>query len=318
MPRSSAPPSGSPGSSRTARPSRSANGRRSASAAPVNLRWLRSASRRPTAGSDVSQLRTRAVYDEASDTLDPQRYEDLDHERRHRRCPCGPWRAWAPELGAKGQACFVVPPRPPGSRWGRSSRRWESGRRTPPSRAARRDAARHCLLGGRRSSTSACEGKAGGSRPGQAAMATFEASRPPWPAQARRDPPGGLLSTPSSNARTAHFRAGIVQHPGDRISARRHEGPGSTPPGCSTSGRLDGHERKAYTATEGSMSKLYAARRPSGVTDQASRSSVATGTSAEYPVERLAPGRQIYTTSEGTSEIPRLITPGQSLGCDIR
>ncbi len=35
------------------------------------------------AGSDVSSLRTRAVYDEAKDEWVHQRHQDVDHQRRH-------------------------------------------------------------------------------------------------------------------------------------------------------------------------------------------------------------------------------------------
>ena len=39
----------------------------------------------PDAGSDVSSLRTRAVYDEADRRVGAQRHEGVDHERRHRQ-----------------------------------------------------------------------------------------------------------------------------------------------------------------------------------------------------------------------------------------
>ena len=45
------------------------------------------ASSEPDAGSDVSALRTRAVYDEATDEWVLRRGQDLDHQRWHRRRP---------------------------------------------------------------------------------------------------------------------------------------------------------------------------------------------------------------------------------------
>ena len=84
------------------------------------------------AGSDVSSLRTRAVYDEAKDEW-----------------VINGTKTWItnggiadihvvvasvdPELGSRGQASFIVPPEHPGSvARGRSSRRWGSAPRTPP------------------------------------------------------------------------------------------------------------------------------------------------------------------------------------------
>ena len=64
----------------------------------------------PDAGSDVSSLRTRAVYDEANDEWVHQRHEGVDHQRWHRRRARGGRRGRARRSRVVGQASFIVPP----------------------------------------------------------------------------------------------------------------------------------------------------------------------------------------------------------------
>src|SRR5919197_1530923 len=139
----------------------------------------------PDAGSDVSSLRTRAVYDEAKDewVLNGQK-------------------AWATnggiagvhvvvasvdrELGARGQAAFVIPPGTPGLTMG--AKVLKHGLRASHTADVFLDDVRvpgSCLLGGKEKLDERLarvrEGKPGNS---QAAMQTFEASRPTVGAQA--------------------------------------------------------------------------------------------------------------------------------------
>src|SRR3954465_12433686 len=134
----------------------------------------------PDAGSDVSSLRTGAKYDEAKDewVLNGQK-------------------AWAtnggianvhvvvasvdPELKARGQASFVVPPGTPGLRQGQKSKKPGAGG-GPPAGVGLEDCRipGSCLLGGKDKLDArlarAREGRTGGR--GQAAVGTVEASRP--------------------------------------------------------------------------------------------------------------------------------------------
>src|SRR6516165_535960 len=140
----------------------------------------------PDAGSDVGAIRTRAVYDEAS----------------------GDWvingvKTWAtnggianvhvvvasvdPSLGSRGQASFIVPPGTPGLRMGQKFRK--HGIRASHTAEVILDDVRvpgRCLVGGKDKLDERLarvrEGKSGGRS--QAAMATFESSRPAVGAQA--------------------------------------------------------------------------------------------------------------------------------------
>src|SRR5919199_2532987 len=139
----------------------------------------------PDAGSDVSSLRTRARYDGAKDewVLNGQK-------------------AWAtnggianvhvvvasvePELGARGQAAFVVPPGTPGLSMGTKVRK--HGLRAPHTADVFLDDCRipgRCLLGGKEKlDERLARAREGGSAKRQAAMQTFEATRPSVGAQA--------------------------------------------------------------------------------------------------------------------------------------
>src|SRR4029079_13723528 len=139
----------------------------------------------PDAGSDVSSLRTRAPYDEASDegVLNGQK-------------------AWAtnggiasvhvivasvdPELGARGQAAVIVPPGTKGLEMGTKLRK--HGLRASHTADLFLDDCRipgACLLGGKeRLDDRLARSRAGTQAKRQAAMQTFEVSRPTVGAQA--------------------------------------------------------------------------------------------------------------------------------------
>lgn len=153
---------------------------------PDDVKVAAFCSSEPDAGSDVSALRTRAVYDEAKDEW-----------------VLNGTKTWAtnggiaavhvvvatvdPELGARGQASFVVPPGTPGLSQGQKFKK--HGIRASHTAEVVLDGVRvpgHCLLGGKAKLDErlarAREGvKKGGKN---AAMATFEASRPAVGAQA--------------------------------------------------------------------------------------------------------------------------------------
>src|SRR3954462_8146554 len=139
----------------------------------------------PDAGSDVSSLRTRARYDEAS----------------------GEWvlngqKAWAtnggianvhvviasvdPELGSRGQAGFVIPPGTPGLAMGTKVKK--HGLRASHTADVFLDdccVPGSCLLGGKEKlDERLARAREGGSGKRQAAMQTFEATRPTVGAQA--------------------------------------------------------------------------------------------------------------------------------------
>src|SRR3954467_5096400 len=139
----------------------------------------------PDAGSDVSSLRTRAKYDEAKDewVLNGQK-------------------AWAtnggiaavhvvvasvdPELGARGQAAFVIPPGTKGIEQGTKVKK--HGLRASHTADVHLDDCRipgSCLLGGKEKlDERLARAREGTKAKRQAAMQTFEVSRPTVGAQA--------------------------------------------------------------------------------------------------------------------------------------
>ena len=111
--RSSGRRSASPASSATARPSRSRSGCRSASARRRRSQLGAFCVSEPDAGSDVSSLRTRAVYDEAKDewVLNGTKTWITNGGIADVHVVVA---SVEPELRARGQASFVVPPGTPG------------------------------------------------------------------------------------------------------------------------------------------------------------------------------------------------------------
>src|SRR5437763_847242 len=139
----------------------------------------------PDAGSDVSSLKTRAVYEEANDEW-----------------VLNGTRAWAtnggladthavtatvdPSLGSRGQASFIVPKGTKGISQGQKYKK--HGIRASHTAEVVLDDCRipgRCLLGGKEKLDERLAGAKEGRRSrGQAAMRTFEASRPAVGAQA--------------------------------------------------------------------------------------------------------------------------------------
>lgn len=139
----------------------------------------------PDAGSDVSSLRTRATYNEATDTW-----------------TLNGTKTWItnggiadlhvivasvdPDLGARGQASFIVPPNTPGLRQGHKFKKMGI-RASHTAEVVLEDVKvpGSCLLGGKeRLDERLARSRRGERSNNQAAMATFEASRPIVGAQA--------------------------------------------------------------------------------------------------------------------------------------
>jgi alkylation response protein AidB-like acyl-CoA dehydrogenase len=289
----------------------------------------------PQAGSDVSALRTRARYDEAKDEW-----------------VIAGQKAWItnggiagvhvvvasvdPELGARGQAAFVVPPGTPGLAASRKIKKL--GLRASHTADVFLDEVRvpgHCLLGGKerleRRLAKARERVAGerAANPGearaaergqaqQAAMATFEVSRPTVGAQAL-----GI-------ARAAYEYA--LEYAGEREAFGRkiveNQAIAFTLADLRTeiemvrlliwSASWMGRAGKPFDAAQGSMSKLRAGELAVTATEKAIQILGGAGYSREHPVERMYRDAKIYTIFEGTSEIQRLVIARAITGRYIR
>src|SRR5258708_3617878 len=139
----------------------------------------------PDAGSDVSPLRSRAVYDEAKDewVLNGTKTWITNGGIAQTHVLV---LSVDPALGSRGQASFVVPEGTPGIRMGQKFKK--HGIRASHTAEVVLEDCRvpgRCLLGGKdKLDDRLARAREGKRTSGQAAMATFEASRPTVGAQA--------------------------------------------------------------------------------------------------------------------------------------
>ncbi|MEV0319745.1 acyl-CoA dehydrogenase family protein [Streptomyces sp. NPDC050658] len=277
----------------------------------------------PDAGSDVAAMRTRAVYDEAKDEW-----------------VLNGTKTWAtnggianvhvvvavvdPELGSKGHASFIVPPATPGLSQGQKFKK--HGIRASHTAEVVLEEVRvpgHCLLGGKekldeRLARARERAKSGGERVKNAAMATFEASRPAVGAMAVGTARAAYEEALEYAKTRTQFGRPIIDNQGvafqladmrtqidaARLLVWRASWMAST--------------GKKFESAEGSMSKLYASEVAKKVTAQAVQILGGNGFTREYPVERMHRDAAIYTIFEGTSEIQRLVIARTLSGMPIR
>lgn len=262
----------------------------------------------PDAGSDVSSLRTRAVYDEATDewVLNGTKTWITNGGIADIHVVVA---SVEPELRSRGQASFIVPPGTKGISQGQKFKKM--GIRASHTAEVVLDDVRipgSCLLGGKEKLDEklarAREGKRSSS---QAAMRTFEASRPSVGAQAV-----GI-------ARAAYEYALDYAKEREAFGRKIIENQGIAFKLADMKTRVDasrllvwraawmGASQKDFTAGEGSMSKLFAGETAVKVTEEAIQIMGGYGYIREHPVERWHRDSKIYTIFEGTSEIQRLI-----------
>ncbi|MEU1804575.1 acyl-CoA dehydrogenase family protein [Streptomyces sp. NPDC019937] len=277
----------------------------------------------PDAGSDVSAMRTRAVYDEAKDEW-----------------VINGTKTWAtnggiagvhvvvaavdPELGSKGHASFIIPPGTPGLSQGQKFKK--HGIRASHTAEVVLDGVRvpgSCLLGGKekldeRLARARERATAGGERLKNAAMATFEASRPAvgamavGTARAAYEVALDYARTRQQFGRPVIDNQGVAFQLADmrtRIDASRL---------LVWRASWMAVNGKPFDSAEGSMSKLFASETAKKVTAQAVQILGGNGFTREYPVERMHRDAAIYTIFEGTSEIQRLVIARTLSGVPIR
>ncbi|MFT7647363.1 MAG: acyl-CoA dehydrogenase, partial [Candidatus Poriferisodalaceae bacterium] len=261
----------------------------------------------PDAGSDVGGYRTRAVYQEATDEW-----------------VLNGTKAWItnggianihvviavvePDLGTKGHASFIVPPNTPGLSMGQKYKK--HGIRASHTAEVVLDDVRipgKCLLGGKEKLDERIarvrEGKKGNS---QAAMQTFEATRPAVGAQAvgvarasyeyaleyakERHAFGRPII---KNQSIAFMLADMaVEIEASRLLVWRAAWLG---------------KQKKFVNAEGSMAKLKAGRTATWVTERAIQILGGYGYTREYPVERWHRDAKIHDIFEGTEQIQQLV-----------
>jgi acyl-CoA dehydrogenase len=270
----------------------------------------------PDAGSDVSAMRTRAVYDAANDEW-----------------VINGTKTWItnggiadvhvvvasvdPELKGRGQASFVIPPQTKGLSQGRKFQKM--GIRASHTAEVILDDVRvpgRMLLGGKEKLDArlarAREGTRG--QRGQAAMATFEASRPTVGAMAVGIARAAYEYALDYAKERKQFGRAIVEN--QAIAFKLADMKVSIDAARLLVWRAAwmGHTGKPFAAGEGSQSKLFAGETAVRVTEEAIQIMGGAGYIREHPVERWHRDSKIFTIFEGTSEIQRLVIARASTG----
>lgn len=262
----------------------------------------------PDAGSDVSSLRTRAVYDEANDewVLNGTKAWITNGGIANVHVVVA---AVDPELKGRGQASFVIPPNTKGLSMGQKYTK--HGIKASHTSEVVLDDVRipgSCLLGGKEKLDAklARAREVGRSGEAQPAMKTFEATRPAVGAQALGIARAAYeIALDYAKERVAFgkpiimnqaiaFKLAnmITQIDAARLLIWR----------ASWLGRNGG-----YKNAEGSMSKYYASEMAVKVTEEAIQILGGYGYTREYHVERMHRDAKIHTIFEGTSEIQQLV-----------
>jgi acyl-CoA dehydrogenase len=273
----------------------------------------------PNAGSDVSSLRTRAKYDEATDewVLNGQK-------------------AWAtnggiaeihvvvaqvdPELKARGHASFVIPPGTKGLEMGTKVKK--HGLRASHTADVFLDDVRipgSCLLGGKeRLDARLARAREGTSSRGQAAMRTFEVSRPTVGAQAIGIARAAYEYALDYAKEREQFGKAIIENQAIAFALADMKMEIDAARLLVWRAAWMGRNDHTFENAEGSMSKLKAGEVAVWATERAIQILGGNGYTREFPVERWHRDAKIYTIFEGTSEIQRLVIARAISGMQIR
>jgi len=273
----------------------------------------------PDAGSDVSSLRTRAVYDAATDewVLNGVKTWITNGGIANLHVIVA---SVDPELGSRGHASFIIPEGTKGIRMGQKFKKM--GIRASHTAEVILEDCRvpgRCLLGGKEKlDEKLARVREGKKAQSNAAMATFEATRPAVGAQAlgiaraayeysleyakeRKQFGRAIIENQAIAFKLANMKMNIDAA---RLLVWRASNMAAT--------------RQQFVAGEGSMSKLFAGETAVRVTEDAIQILGGYGYVREYPVERWHRDSKIYTIFEGTSEIQQLVIARAISGVHVK
>ncbi|MEU7889005.1 acyl-CoA dehydrogenase family protein [Microbispora bryophytorum] len=273
----------------------------------------------PDAGSDVGAIRTRAVYDEAKDewVLNGVKTWVTNGGIADVHVVVA---SVDPTLGTRGQASFVVPPGTRGLSQGQKFKK--HGIRASHTAEVVLDDVRvpgRCLVGGKEKLDERLARVRAGARSGeQAAMRTFETTRPLVAAMA------------VGVARAGYEYARDYAREREQFGRRIGENQAVAFLLADMATRVDvarlmtwraawmARHGRRFEQAEGSMSKLVASETAVWTTEQAIQILGGAGYTREHPVERFHRDAKIFTIFEGTSEIQRLIIGRSVTGLPVR
>ena len=273
----------------------------------------------PDAGSDVSAIRTTAKYDAASDTW------TLNGQK-----------AWATnggiadvhviiasvdrELRSRGHAAFVIPPGAAGCEQGAKVKK--HGLRASHTADVHLDDCRvpgSCLLGGKEKlDERLARVREGKSAKSQAAMQTFEASRPTVGSQAVGIARAAYEYALGYAKERQQFGRPIIENQAIAFALADMKMEIDAARLLVWRAAWMGRNGHKFENAEGSMSKLKAGEVAVWATERAIQILGGNGYTREFPVERMHRDAKIYTIFEGTSEIQRLVISRAISGVHIQ
>ncbi|HEY2286306.1 MAG TPA: acyl-CoA dehydrogenase family protein [Streptosporangiaceae bacterium] len=286
---------------------------------PGDVKVAAFCSSEPDAGSDVGAIRTRAAYQQATDEW-----------------VLNGTKTWAtnggiadvhivvasvdPALGSRGQATFIVPPGTPGLTQGQKFRKL--GIRASHTAEVVLDDVRvpgRCLVGGKERLDARLARLAAGQSGGeQAAMKTFEATRPAVAAMAVGVARAALEYATEYAGQRTQFGRPIGQNQGVAFMLADMQAAVDAARLLTWRAAWMARTGRPFEHAEGSISKLFAAESAVKVTGQAIQILGGNGYTRDYPVERWHRDAKIFTIFEGTSEIQRMLIGRAVTGLDVR
>src|ERR1700733_8063570 len=273
----------------------------------------------PDAGSDVSAIRTTAKYDEASDewVINGQKAWATNFDTANVHVVIA---SVDRELGSRGHAAFVIPPGTPGCEQGAKVKK--HGLRASHTADVHLDDCRvpgACLLGGKEKlderRARVREGKKSKS---QAAMQTFESSRPVVGAQALGIARAAYEYALEYAKERRQFGRAIVENQSIAFDLANMKLEIDAARLLVWRAAWMGRTGQRFENAEGSMSKLKAGEVAVWATERAIQILGGNGYTREFPVERMHRDAKIYTIFEGTSEIQRLVISRAISGVHIQ
>jgi alkylation response protein AidB-like acyl-CoA dehydrogenase len=262
----------------------------------------------PDAGSDVSSLRTKAVYDEAKDewVLNGTKTWITNGGIADIHVVVA---VVDPELGSRGQASFVIPPNTPGLSQGAKFKK--HGIRASHTAEVLLDDCRipgSCLLGGKEKlDERLARAKEGKRSSVQAAMSTFETTRPSVAAQAIGIARAAYEYALEYAKDRQQFGKPIIMNQSIAFTLADMKTEIDAARLLVWRAAWMGRTGKEFHNAEGSMSKLKAGRVAVWSTERAIQILGGYGYVTEYPVERWHRDAKIYDIFEGTEQIQQLV-----------
>ncbi|MFI5913813.1 acyl-CoA dehydrogenase family protein [Dactylosporangium sp. NPDC051541] len=273
----------------------------------------------PEAGSDVGAMRTRARYDQAADewVISGQKAYATNGGIANVHVVTA---SVEPELGSRGQAGFIVPPGTKGLDGSKKLKKL--GLRASHTADVFLDEVRvpgDNVLGGREAlEERLARAREGRKSQGQAAMRTFELSRPAVGAQALGVARAAYEYSLDYAKSRVQFGRPIIENQAIAFALADMRMELDAARLLVWRAAWMGRNSRVFEAGEGSMSKLKAGEVAVAVTEKAVQILGGAGFLREHPVERWYRDAKIYTIFEGTSEIQRLVISRAISGIYVR